>query len=199
MQCVICCPHAVIRPYLIDSGELAKMPTELKPIDSKNPIAKKYGDYKFVIQASPLDCTGCSVCVHSCPVAKTKGTLKMMPLAEVEKVEYKNWSALTDEVTNKAMKFTLDERTQAFYFRVPHFEYHGACAGCGETAYITNLCRLFGSRMIIANATGCTSIYGFSYPYNPYATNTEGKGPAWANSLFEDNAEFGFGMVCSIT
>jgi len=93
----------------------------------------------------------------------------------------------------------MDDREKAIAFRMPHFEFHGACAGCGETNYITQFTRLYGQRMIIANATGCSSIYGFSFPYNGYRTDANGRGPAWANSLFEDNSQFGFGILCGIT
>ena len=121
----------------------------------------------------------------------------MHVIADVEKAEEVKQDYV-ETLINKAQDFTIEERAQAFPYREPHFEYHGACAGCGETAYITQLCRMFGDRMIIANATGCTSIYGFSFPFNPYSVNSRGQGPAWANSLFEDNAEFGFGMVVAI-
>ncbi|KAH0575862.1 Pyruvate-flavodoxin oxidoreductase 3 [Spironucleus salmonicida] len=195
--CVVACPHAVIRPYLATDEEAAKAPESVKMLVSKNKIVEKYGQFKFAIQASPLDCTGCGVCVNVCPTA-AKGTLKMAEIHSVQDVECVKQDYV-ETLSNKAEGFTLDERQQAFFYREPHFEYHGACAGCGETAYITHLCRLFGDRMIIANATGCSSIYGFSYPFNPYATDSKGNGPAWANSLFEDNAEFGFGMVCATT
>lgn len=123
----------------------------------------------------------------------------MHTFEKAEQVEYEKQKFLDDHVSYKAENFTMDDREKAFAFRKPYFEYHGACAGCGETAYINQFTRLFGSKMIVANASGCSSIYGFSYPYNPYRPDKQGKGPAWANSLFEDNAEFGFGMVVAIT
>ena len=195
-SCVIACPHAVIRPYLATEEEIKDSP--VKFLDAKNPIVKKYGTYKFAIQASPLDCTGCGVCTKVCPTA-AKGTLVMKQLPTVEHEEYRKQVFLDEHVSYKCEKFTTDDKEKALAFVMPHFEYHGACAGCGETAYITQMTRLFGQRMIIANATGCSSIYGFSFPYSPYNTDKNGHGPAWANSLFEDNAEFGFGMVCAVS
>jgi pyruvate-ferredoxin/flavodoxin oxidoreductase len=113
--------------------------------------------------------------------------------------EYKKQIFLDDHVSYKCDDFSMEDREKAFAFRMPHFEFHGACAGCGETAYITQFTRIFGQKMIVANATGCSSIYGYSFPYNGYNTDAKGHGPAWANSLFEDNAEFGYGMVVAIT
>lgn len=194
LQCVVACPHAVIRPYLAEEGEAAGAP--LKFLDAKNPVANKYGKYKFAIQASPLDCTGCSVCAKICP---KPGTLVMTPLEKVDKVESEKFEHCSEKIAYKAGNWAMDDVEKAFAFRRAHFEYHGACAGCGETAYITNLTRLYGPRLIVANATGCSSIYGFSFPYSPYCTDERGHGPAWANSLFEDNAEYGFGMVVAIT
>lgn len=196
MNCVVACPHAVIRPYLATEEEIANSPITF--IDSKNVVAAKYGKFKFAIQASPYDCTGCGLCAKICPTA-AKGTLKMHNLETVEKTEYAKQIFLDDHVSYKCEKFTMDDREKAIGFRKPHFEFHGACAGCGETSYITQFTRLFGQKMIIANATGCSSIYGFSFPYNGYCTDEKGHGPAWANSLFEDGAEFGFGMVLAIT
>ena len=166
------CPHAVIRPYLATNEEAAKAPEGFTYLDSKNKVVEKYGKFKYAIQASPLDCTGCGVCVAVCPTA-AKGTLTMHVIADVEKAEEVKQDYV-ETLINKAQDFTIEERAQAFPYREPHFEYHGACAGCGETAYITQLCRMFGDRMIIANATGCTSIYGFSFPFNPYSVNSRG-------------------------
>lgn len=196
LQCAVSCPHAVIRPYLATEAEVADSP--IKFLDAKNPTVAKYGKFKFCIQASPLDCTGCGVCTKVCPTAK-QGTLKLHVLETVQPVEYKKQIFLDDHVSYKADGFSMDDRVQAFAFRNPHFEFHGACAGCGETAYITQMTRLYGQKMIIANATGCSSIFGYSFPYSPYRTDEKGHGPAWANSLFEDNAEFGFGIIVAIT
>nr|ABW76111.1 pyruvate:ferredoxin oxidoreductase [Retortamonas sp. Vale] len=201
-QCVSACPHAVIRPYLVNAEEEEKLPGNVRShlVPSKNMTAKEKGEFKFIIQPSPYDCTGCGVCVAVCPTAK-KGTLKMELIQDVIEVENHKFEALDSIVANKAENWTIEEvcaRPGTIGFRTPLFEYHGACAGCGETAYITQMCRLFGDRLIIANATGCSSIYGFSFPYSPYSTNSKGRGPAWGNSLFEDNAEFGYGMLAAI-
>ena len=200
-QCVQACPHAVIRPYLITEEEEKKLPENVTShiVPAKSVAVKNMG-YKFLIQASPYDCTGCGVCVAVCPTA-AKGTLQMQLIQDVVETENHKFEAVADNVSNKAENWTISEccdKPGAIGFRTPLFEYHGACAGCGETAYITQMCRLFGDRLIIANATGCSSIYGFSFPYSPYATNSKGRGPAWANSLFEDNAEFGYGMLAAV-
>ncbi|TNJ29398.1 Pyruvate-flavodoxin oxidoreductase [Giardia muris] len=199
MLCVTACPHAVIRPYLIDSSEEGRLCASVQEamIDAKNPVVKRHGSYKLVLQASPLDCTGCSLCYQVCPT-KDKGTLRMEVLHHVEQTEAAKFDSLSSIVTPKTEDWSIDDRVAAYQFREPLFEYHGACAGCGETAYITHITRLFGDRLIIANATGCSSIYGFSYPYSPFTKNSKGHGPAWANSLFEDNAEFGLGMLVGI-
>ena len=180
-QCSLVCPHACIRPVLVKEG------TE-KPegfVVAPKTIGKELVGYQYRMQVSPLDCTGCGNCVEVCP-AKTKA-LEMKPLDEQRKEE-KNWEF--------AMKLPKPEvqinpaTVKGSQFLQPLFEFSGACAGCGETPYVKLVTQLFGDRMIIANATGCSSIYGGS----PYTVNAEGHGPAWANSLFEDNAEFGFGM-----
>ena len=188
-QCALVCPHASIRPFVMT--EETEAPETF--------VAKKatgVGDGKlFRIQVSPYDCTGCGSCVNVCP-AKTKA-LKMAPLAEVEKVENDNWNfamalPTLDLPVNKAT-------VKGSQFLQPMFEFSGACAGCGETPYVKLVTQLFGDRMIVANATGCSSIYGGSAPTCPYTVNKQGHGPAWANSLFEDNAEFGFGMNLATT
>ena len=188
-QCALVCPHASIRPFVMT--EETEAPETF--------VAKKangVGDGKlFRIQVSPYDCTGCGSCVNVCP-AKTKA-LKMAPLAEVEKVENDNWNfsmhlPTLDLPVNKAT-------VKGSQYLQPMFEFSGACAGCGETPYVKLVTQLFGDRMIVANATGCSSIYGGSAPTCPYTENKQGHGPAWANSLFEDNAEFGFGMNLATT
>ena len=188
-QCALVCPHASIRPFVMT--EETEAPETF--------VAKKatgVGDGKlFRIQVSPYDCTGCGSCVNVCP-AKTKA-LKMAPLAEVEKVENDNWNfamalPTLDLPVNKAT-------VKGSQYLQPMFEFSGACAGCGETPYVKLVTQLFGDRMIVANATGCSSIYGGSAPTCPYTVNKQGHGPAWANSLFEDNAEFGFGMNLATT
>ena len=184
-QCSLVCPHACIRPVLVKEG--AEKPEGF--VVAPKTIGKELAGYQYRMQVSPLDCTGCGNCVEVCP-AKTKA-LEMKPLDEQRKEE-KNWEF--------AMKLPKPDvqinpaTVKGSQFLQPLFEFSGACAGCGETPYVKLVTQLFGDRMIIANATGCSSIYGGSAPTCPYTVNEEGHGPAWANSLFEDNAEFGFGM-----
>ena len=184
-QCSLVCPHATIRPYLVSAEEKAAAPESF--------VTKKatgFEGYEFRMQISPLDCTGCGNCVDVCP-AKEKA-LKMIPMTESAKTEEKNWEyALT--LSKKDVKLNT-KTVKGSQFLQPLFEFSGACAGCGETPYVKLLTQLYGDRMVIANATGCSSIYGGSAPTCPYTVNERGQGPAWANSLFEDNAEFGFGM-----
>ena len=183
-QCSYVCPHAAIRPFLATEEEAAA-----------SGLAWKQGlgetkAYKFRIQVSPLDCTGCGNCVDVCP-SKTKA-LVMKPL-ESQMAEAENWNAV---IKNVGYKQVVDKTktVKNSQFAQPLFEFSGACAGCGETPYIKTITQLFGDKMMVANATGCTSIYSGSAPSTPYCTNEKGQGPAWANSLFEDNAEFGLGM-----
>lgn len=190
-QCVFVCPHAVIRAFLVDDKEMASAPNGVKEhaIDAKG---KDIKDYKYKIQVSPLDCTGCELCAQNCP-SKEK-SLVMVPLEDqIEKGEQENADYLFKNVTYKD-DLTGKENVKGVGFAEPYFEFHGACPGCGETPYITLVTRLFGYRMIVANATGCSSIYGGSAPSMPYRKNKDGNGIAWGNSLFEDNAEFGLGM-----
>ncbi len=188
-QCAFACPHAVIRPFLLTDAEFAGAPKELETLDARG---KGLDGLKYKIQISTLDCTGCGVCVQVCP-AKDKA-LAMSPIGdEIEKGEVQNAEYLFNKVSYKD---NLVQKTNAknSQFAKPLFEFSGACAGCGETPYVKLVTQLFGERMTIANATGCSSIYGGSFPATPYTKNEDGRGPAWANSLFEDNAEFGFGM-----
>lgn len=190
-QCAFVCPHAVIRPFLIDENELSAAPDGVKEhnLEAKG---KEVKGLKYKIQVSPLDCTGCELCAQNCP-SKEK-SLVMVPLEEeLGKNEQENADYLFKKVAYKD-DLMNKESVKSVGFAKPLFEFHGACPGCGETPYITLITRLFGERMIVANATGCSSIYGGSAPSTPYTTNDEGKGVAWANSLFEDNAEFGMGM-----
>ncbi|WP_103639861.1 pyruvate:ferredoxin (flavodoxin) oxidoreductase [Campylobacter concisus] len=190
-QCAFVCPHAVIRPFLIDKNELSAAPQGVKEhnLEAKG---KELKGLKYKIQVSPLDCTGCELCAQNCP-SKEK-SLVMVPLEEeLGKNEQENADYLFKKVAYKD-DLMNKESVKGVGFAKPLFEFHGACPGCGETPYITLITRLFGERMIVANATGCSSIYGGSAPSTPYTTNDEGKGVAWANSLFEDNAEFGMGM-----
>ncbi|NLD52680.1 MAG: 4Fe-4S dicluster domain-containing protein, partial [Clostridiales bacterium] len=183
-QCSLVCPHAVIRPFLVKEG------TE-KPeaFETKKALGKEYVGYEYRMQVSPLDCTGCGNCVEVCP-AKQKALI-MKPLDTQRHQDANQTFAMSlPEFEGEVNKNTI----KGSQFLRPLFEYSGACAGCGETPYIKLVTQLFGDRMIVANATGCTSIYGGSAPTVPYAVNQKGHGPAWANSLFEDNAEYGFGM-----
>jgi len=194
-QCAFVCPHAVIRPFLIDENELSAAPQGVKEhnLEAKG---KELKGLKYKIQVSPLDCTGCELCAQNCP-SKEK-SLVMVPLEEeLGKNEQENADYLFKKVAYKD-DLMNKESVKGVGFAKPLFEFHGACPGCGETPYITLITRLFGERMIVANATGCSSIYGGSAPSTPYTTNDEGKGVAWANSLFEDNAEFGMGMNVAI-
>ena len=188
--CSLVCPHACIRPIYVEEG--TEVPAGYV---TKKATGKEFAGMLYRMQVSPLDCTGCGNCVEMCP-AKTKA-LVMQPL-DTQRKEEENWEfAMTvpevaDRITNKASV----KNSQALK---PLFEFSGACAGCGETPYVKLVTQLFGDRMMIANATGCSSIYGGSAPTCPYTVNQEGHGPAWANSLFEDNAEFGFGMNLAVT
>ncbi len=185
-QCSLVCPHAAIRPVLLTEEEAAN-----KPAEFATKKATGFDGMQFRIQVSPLDCLGCGVCAQVCP-SKIK-SLTMTPFEEVEK-EASNWDYAMS-VPSKQDQIDITKSTKNSQFAQPMLEFSGACAGCGETPYIKLITQLFGDRMIVANATGCTSIWGGSAPSMPYCKNAEGKGPAWANSLFEDNAEFGLGMV----
>lgn len=186
-QCAMVCPHAVIRPFLATEEDLADAPEAFVTLDA---VGKEVKGLKYRIQISPLDCTGCGNCAQVCP-AKEKA-LVMEPLVDHAVVQDANWNFALS-LPNRAADIPANTIKNA-QFRQPLFEFSGACAGCGETAYIKLATQLFGDRMLIANATGCSSIYGGSAPVCPYTVNEFGRGPAWANSLFEDNAEFGFGM-----
>jgi len=188
-QCSYVCPHAAIRPFLIDEKELAALPEGTATIKTNG---KQFAGIQFRIQVAPLDCTGCSNCADVCP-SKTKA-LVMKPL-ESQHAEIERWNHISTKVTYKDKLVEKDKTIKNSQFAQPLFEFSGACAGCGETPYIKLITQLFGERMMVANATGCSSIYGGSAPATSYCTNNEsGHGPAWANSLFEDNAEYGFGM-----
>ena len=192
-QCSFICPHSCIRPVLVNEEELQNAP---EAFNAKKAIGKGFEGLQYRIQLSPMDCTGCGNCADICP-AKEKA-LVMKPL-DTQLQEVDNWAFAADH-KNVSTKGDIMAPTtvKGSQFRQPLHEFSGACAGCGETAYIKNVTQLFGDRMMIANATGCSSIWGGSYPSSPYTVNHEGKGPAWANSLFEDNAEFGYGMYLAV-
>ncbi len=190
-QCALVCPHAAIRPVVMTDAEMKKAPKGMAAIDMKMP--KELAGMHFRMQVSVLDCTGCGNCADVCP-AKEKA-LVMKPF-ESQLDEAKNWEYGQKKVTYKDNLIDKYANTKNSQFAQPLFEFSGACAGCGETPYIKTITQLFGERMLVANATGCSSIYGGSAPATPYCKNNRsGKGVAWANSLFEDNAEFGLGMA----
>ncbi len=196
-KCVQACPHAAIRSNFYDPAELQGAPDCFRSVDFR---VKEYPDKRFTIQVAPEDCTGCSLCVAVCP-AKNKASprekainMRMQaPLLEDERANYDFFLKLP-----QPDRSTLRDDVKFTQFKEPLFEYSGACAGCGETPYLKMLTQICGDRLIMANATGCSSIYGGNLPTTPYTCNSEGRGPAWANSLFEDNAEFGFGMRVAV-
>ncbi len=190
-MCAFACPHAVIRPFLLNSEEVARAP---EGFETKKALGKGMQDLQYRIQISPLDCTGCGVCVDVCPAPGK--ALEMKPLETQEK-EIGNWEFAIKEISDKKDVMPV-ESVKGSQFVQPLMEFSGACAGCGETPYVKLATQLFGDRMIIANATGCSSIWGASAPSTPYTVNKEGYGPAWANSLFEDNAEYGLGMAIAV-
>lgn len=196
-KCAIICPHAAIRPKVFDAKYLDGAPESFKSIDYKAPDFK---GQKYALQIAPEDCTGCGLCVVVCPVKdkadpkrKTINMEPQMPLREQEARNYEFFLSIPDPDRTK-----LKANVKGTQFMRPLFEYSGACAGCGETPYVKLLTQMFGDRALIANATGCSSIYGGNLPTTPYAQNADGRGPTWNNSLFEDNAEFGFGFRLAI-
>jgi pyruvate-ferredoxin/flavodoxin oxidoreductase len=197
-KCAIVCPHAAIRVKVYDPKELANAPPTFKSMDYKG---TEYKGMKYTVQVAPEDCTGCGICVEICPAKNKKETrLKAInmtpqpPIRERERANYEFFLSLP-ELDRRLIKMDSVKGSQ---FAEPLFEYSGACTGCGETPYVKLATQLFGDRMIVANATGCSSIYGGNLPTTPWTVNHEGRGPAWSNSLFEDNAEFGLGMRLAI-
>jgi pyruvate-ferredoxin/flavodoxin oxidoreductase len=197
MQCSLVCPHACIRGKVYAADQLASAPETFKSADVKGMLSKAYPGSKYTIQCAPEDCTGCGLCVARCP-AKNKevegrkaiNMAEQIPLRSSEASNWKFFLDIPEADISKVNPVTI----QGSQLKRPLFEFSGACAGCGETPYVKLLTQLVGDRMLIANATGCSSIYGGNLPTTPYCTRADGRGPAWANSLFEDNAEFGFGM-----
>ena len=191
-QCSYVCPHAAIRPVLLTEEEAAKAPAAFKAVDAQGGAA--FAGLKYRMQVAALDCLGCGSCAVVCPAPNK--ALVMKPLATQE-AEVANWDYAIDEVAPKANPMGKGS-VKGSQFEQPLLEFSGACAGCGETPYAKLVTQLFGDRMYVANATGCSSIWGGSAPSMPYTTNKDGRGPAWANSLFEDNAEYGLGMASAV-
>ena len=188
-QCAYVCPHAAIRPFLLTAEEVEKAPEGMKKAAGKAQLK----DYTFVMQLSPADCTGCGNCADVCPGFKGAKALAMVP-AEGQMEQQASFNYLHSKVGYKDTVLPKEQSVKNLEFAQPLFEFSGACAGCGETPYLKTITQLFGDSMMVANATGCSSIYGASFPSSPYCTDAKGHGPAWDNSLFEDCAEFGLGM-----
>ena len=192
-KCVFVCPHAAIRSKFYPAEELKNAPEGFKSVDFRS---KENPGCKFTIQIAPDDCTGCGLCVSACPSKNKAGPAKkainlnfLEPILESTRKDFDFFLNLPDPDPTK-----LGDELKSSQFRRPLFEFSGACAGCGETPYIKLVTQLFGDRLLVANATGCSSIYGGNLPTTPYAVNKDGRGPAWSNSLFEDNAEYGLGL-----
>ncbi|MBD2483782.1 pyruvate:ferredoxin (flavodoxin) oxidoreductase [Planktothrix sp. FACHB-1365] len=197
-KCIMVCPHAVIRGKAYDAAVLENAPATFKFTDVKD---KAFGGEKFTIQVAPEDCTGCGVCVDVCPAKNksmpSKKAINMAPQLPLREQEAENWDFFLSIPNPDRLKLRPDMIRQQ-QWQEPLFEFSGACGGCGETPYVKLVTQLFGDRMMVANATGCSSIYGGNLPTTPWTQNADGRGPAWANSLFEDNAEFGLGFRMSI-
>jgi len=197
-KCAMVCPHAVIRIKVYNSSELKAAPATFKSTDARD---KEWKGLKYTIQVAPEDCTGCGICVDICPAKNKSETrlkaINMMPQPPLRAPEAENWKFFLKipELDRRKIKTSAIRQQQ---FQEPLFEFSGACAGCGETPYLKLVSQLFGDRAVIANATGCSSIYGGNLPTTPWTKNADGRGPAWSNSLFEDNAEFGLGFRLSI-
>ena len=197
-KCAMVCPHAVIRIKVYDSKELAGAPETFKSTEARD---KEWQGMKYTIQVAPEDCTGCGICVDICPVKNKAETrlkaINMVPQPPLRVPERENWEFFLKipELDRRKIKAGAIRQQQ---IQEPLFEFSGACSGCGETPYLKLMSQLFGDRAIIANATGCSSIYGGNLPTTPWTKNADGRGPAWSNSLFEDNAEFGLGFRLSI-
>jgi pyruvate-ferredoxin/flavodoxin oxidoreductase len=197
-KCVMVCPHSVIRSKVYEPEQLENAPATFKSVDARE---HDWQGLKFTIQVAPEDCTGCALCIDVCP-AKNKSqpklkAINMQPQRPLREPERENWDFFLNLPNPDRSKLKLHKINQQ-QMEEPLFEFSGACAGCGETPYLKLVSQLFGDRMVIANATGCSSIYGGNLPTTPWTQNADGRGPAWSNSLFEDNAEFGLGFRVSI-
>ncbi len=196
-KCAMVCPHAAIRVKVYDEGNLKNAPATFKSVDYK---ANDFGPSKYTVQVAPEDCTGCSLCTEICPAKDKKNprhkSIEMVAQPPIRAAERENYEFFLGLPEADRTKVPID--VKGAQLLEPLFEYSGACNGCGETPYIKLMTQLFGDRAIIANATGCSSIYGGNLPTTPYTKNRDGRGPAWANSLFEDNAEFGFGIRLAV-
>ncbi len=200
-KCVAICPHAAIRAKVVSNELLVDAPDSLKRVPAKGrPFNSETESY--ILQVSPLDCTGCDLCVQVCPAeskeVENTFAINLADLNKVEEVENVNWDYFIN-LPDYDRKELVISTVKGSQFLEPLFEFSGACSGCGETPYIKLITQLYGDSMLIANATGCSSIYGGNLPTTPYKTNKDGRGPAWANSLFEDNAEFGLGMKLALS
>ncbi|MBG1243987.1 pyruvate:ferredoxin (flavodoxin) oxidoreductase, partial [Nostoc sp. NZL] len=197
-KCVMVCPHSAIRAKAYQPDELVNAPETFKSTGAKD---KDFANQKFTIQVAPEDCTGCTICVNICPAKdKSEPSQKAINMAQqlpLREQERKNWDFFLSLPNPDRRSLKLNQIRQQ-QLQEPLFEFSGACAGCGETPYLKLLTQLFGDRAVIANATGCSSIYGGNLPTTPWTTNAQGRGPAWSNNLFEDNAEFGFGFRLSL-
>lgn len=198
-KCAMVCPHATIRPKVVEKDAFKNSPETIKHVDAKG---REWADgAQYILQVAVEDCTGCSLCVELCPARDktnlSRKAINMAPQRPIRETESKNWEFFVNlpEVERSAMK---QETVKGSQFLQPLFEFSGACLGCGETPYVKLASQLFGDRMVIANATGCSSIYGGNLPTTPWSKNSEGRGPTWNNSLFEDNAEFGMGFRLTI-
>ena len=194
-QCAFVCPHSTIRPFLLDEGEMAKKPESFTTIKA---LGKDMASFGYRIQVAPMDCTGCGNCADVCPgKGPDKKALVMESLASQVEKEVTNWAFAVSEVATKPDMMSI-KTVKGSQFRQPLYEFSGACAGCGEPAYIKLITQLYGDRMMIANTTGCSSIWSASAPTSAFTVNCKGQGPSWANSLFEDNAEYGLGMSIGV-